>query len=531
MKLKHKILFIVAALLAVGAYYYVTLPAISIHSTGFWGLIIFLLACIPAYYTMRKKLTVEEIRTSKPMKIQVGIVVAGILVFLVGSVLSSPIVNAGQYQQLLPVADGEFTEDIQELSYDQIPILDKDSAELLGNRTMGSIADMVSQFEVDSIYSQINYQGKPYRVSPLIYADAIRWFTNQSEGIPGYIMIDMTTQESELVRLEEGIQYSESEYFNRNIHRHLRFNYPTYIFDQLSFEIDDEGIPYYVAPVKQFNIGLFGGVTVGKVVLCNAVTGETVEYTIDEVPTWVDRAYPADLLVELFDYHGTLKNGFINSVLGQRDCLVATAGYNYLAIEEDIWVYTGVTSVTSDQSNVGFVLMNQRTMETKYYSVEGATETSAMSSAEGQVQNLQYRATFPLLLNVSNEPTYFVALKDGAGLVKKYAMVNVQQYQLVAIGDTVIDCEEAYIELLLANGVSEVPEDEREDKSLTGEIEKISEVVLEGNTHYLIQLENSNEIFDVKVLDYIDVVRFDVGERVTIEYKDGEELSTIISIE
>ena len=154
-------------------------------------------------------------------------------------------------------------------------------------------------------------------------------------------------------------------------------------------------------------------------------------------PEWIDRAYSADLLVQLFDYYGTLKHGFFNSVLSQKDCLKTTDGYNYLALEDDVWMYTGVTSVNGDQSNVGFVLSNQRTMETKYYTVEGATESSAMSSAEGQVQNLKYTATFPLLLNISGEPTYFIALKDDAGLVKKYAMVNVQKYQIVAIGDKI----------------------------------------------------------------------------------------------
>ena len=223
--------------------------------------------------------------------------------------------------------------------------------------------------------------------------------------------------------------------------------------------------------------------------LCNAVTGETKDYAIEDVPKWIDRAYSSDLLVQLYDYYGTLKHGFLNSVLGQKDCLKTTEGYNYLAIDDDVWVYTGVTSVSGDQSNVGFVLMNQRTMETKFYPIEGATEASAMSSAEGQVQNLKYKATFPLLLNLSGEPTYFIALKDDAGLVKKYAMVNVQKYQLVAIGDTVSQCEEKYNELLLTDGVIKEEEDKREVQTVEGTIAKIAQGVVEGNSHYYILLE------------------------------------------
>ena len=444
--------------------------------------------------------------------------------------LSSPIVNARKYQQLLEVKEGEFTKDIEELSFDQIPLLDRDSAQILGNRKMGSMVDMVSQFEVDDLYSQINYQDQPVRVSPLRYASLIKWFTNQSDGIPAYVRIDMATQNTELVKLSEGMKYTTSDHFNRNIYRHLRFRYPTYIFNELSFEIDEEGVPYWICPVRKYNIGLFGGVTVGRVVLCNAVTGETQDYAIEDVPQWIDRAYSADLLVELYDYYGTLKHGYFNSVLGQKDCLITTNGYNYLAVDDDVWVYTGVTSVSGDQSNVGFVLMNQRTMETKFYAIEGATETSAMSSAEGQVQNLKYVATFPLLLNISGEPTYFIALKDDAGLVKKYAMVNVQKYQIVAIGDTVSSCEESYTSLMYENGIKVVDADTRQVEKITAPIRKIAQGVVDGNSHYFIMLEGTDAIFDIPVTDYIGIIRYEIGDEVTIEYKVGEETNTVLSL-
>lgn len=526
---KRKIIGILVVILLAALYYYVTLPAINIHSTGFWTFIMLLVVVAMCYYIIRKRLGIPEIKLSKGVKGFVIVLLAVVAVYLVGSVLSSPIVNAKKYQQLLQVEDGEFTKDIEELSYDQIPLLDRASATLLGNRKMGSMIDMASQFEVDDIYSQINYNDKPVRVSPLRYANAIKWFTNQAEGIPAYIMIDMATQTTELVKLEEGIKYSTSEYFNRNIYRHLRFRYPTYIFGELSFEIDEEGIPYWICPVKKFNIGLFGGETVGRVVLCNAITGETKDYRIEDVPEWIDRAYSADLLVELFDYYGTLKHGFINSILGQKDCLVTTDGYNYLAIDDDVWVYTGVTSVSGDQSNVGFVLMNQRTMETKFYAIEGATELSAMDSAEGQVQNLKYEATFPLLLNISGEPTYFIALKDNAGLVKKYAMVNVQKYQVVGIGDTVSECEEEYQDLLLKEGI-QIVEDHREVQTISGVITKIAQGVVEGNSHYYIMIEGSDDIFDISVVDYIDIIRYEVGQKITLEYKVDETMNVVLSI-
>ncbi len=535
---------IVLVLIFLGIYYYVTIPAINIHSVGFWQCLLFLIAAFTIAYALIKggKDIKNQGRYWKPKElfaelklVKIGIVLFLLtaVVFLVGSVLSSPIVNASKYQKLLTVENSDFSKDIKEVSYNTIPLLDKNSAELLGNRKMGSMVDMVSQFEVSSEYTQINYQDTPVRVAPLVYASPIKWLTNQSKGIPAYIRIDMATQNTECVKLSAGIRYSESEFFNRNIYRHLRFHYPTYIFDdQIFFEIDDEGTPYWVCPVKKFNIGLFGGQTIGEVVLCNAITGACQEYDVEDVPNWIDKVYSAELLTRLYNYNGTLKHGYFNSILGQKDCLQTTNGYNYIALEDDVWVYTGVTSVSGDQSNVGFVLMNQRTMETKFYTVEGAIEDSAMSSAEGQVQNLGYRASFPLLLNISSEPTYFMALKDGAGLVKKYAMVNVQKYQWVAIGDTVQECEKAYVKLLATNGITKSEATGIYEKA-KGKIASIAPVVIEGNTHYYVCLENSEEIFDVNVVDVtlVEIVKYMVGDVISFEYEMAESgICTVVSL-
>ncbi len=536
-------LLILAGLIILAVYYYVTLPAINIHSAGTWGAMIFLLVLLMGISLLRtlqreRKTTVEGVTFRFDFRsIDLRMKVLGIftlalcLVYVVGSLLSSPFFNAAKYQKLLSLEERKFTDDIKEVDYKTIPLLDKNSAALLGNRKMGSMVDMVSQFEVSGDYAQINYQGKPVRVTPLTYASTIKWLTNQKSGIPAYILIDMTTQDTECVKLTEGIRYSKGEYFNRNIYRHLRFHYPTYIFDdQIFFEIDDEGTPYWVCPVKKFNIGLFGGQTIGRVVLCNAQTGECTDYAVEDVPQWVDKVYSAELLISLYDYHGILQHGYWNSLLGQKDCLQSTNGYNYIALDDDVWVYTGVTSVSGDQSNVGFVLMNQRTMETRYYKVEGAIEDSAMSSAEGQVQNLGYRATFPLLLNIADEPTYFMALKDGAGLVKKYAMVNVQKYQWVAIGDTVQECEKNYTELLNTNGIVSTPPED--GKSVSGKIESVTAIVLDGNTHYYICLENQEDIFDVDLSDtsLISIIRYQLGDEITLEYVEGYGLHEVKAV-
>lgn len=532
--LKKVILAVIVAAIAF-LYYYIKLPAINIHSQGFWGFLILLaillvavLRVLPLAKHAREYGETPDLKHDKPFRIGLLAVGGLIAIFLVGSILSSSIVNARKYQQLLTVEDGSFADEIQEVAIDSVPLLDKDSATILGNRKMGSMADMVSQFEVADDYTQINLNDVPVRVSPLKYAGFIKWFTNQSDGIPGYMQIDMTTQNTELVRLDQPIKYSKGEYFNRNIYRHLRFKYPTYIFDNINFEIDDQGTPWWICPVKEYTIGLFGGQTIGRVVLCNAQTGECLDMAVEDMPQWVDKVYSAEMLTQFYDYYGTLKHGWLNSVLGQKDCLKTTDGYNYLAINDDIWVYTGVTSVTSDQSIVGFVLMNQRTKETKFFSVTGAVEASAMGSAEGQVQDLGYVATFPLLLNIDNQPTYFLTLKDGSGLVKKYALVNVQKYQVVAIGDTLEQCQESYHQLMESNHIlSETAEEQK----TSGIIEKISSIVQEGNTHYYIMLEGDERLFDVNVADNLEILRKEVGDRVNLEFTEGSKACEVSKVE
>lgn len=525
--------FALVVLIFAAVYYYITLPAINIHASGFWLFIFSVLLIAILIYVFRRKLkyddTIEEIKENKILKTALFILVGLVIIYLVGTILSSPIVNAKKYRQLITVESREFSEDIHQVDYSQIPLLDKDSASLLGNRKMGSMVDMVSQFEVSDIYSQINYNGKPVRVTPLIYASPIKWLMNHSEGIPAYIMIDMATQNTELVKLESGIRYSQSEYFNRRIDRHLRVLYPTYIFDQLSFEIDEEGTPYWICPVRDYTIGLFGGVTIGKVVLCNAINGDTVEYNIEDCPQWVDRVFPADMLIQQYDYYGELVNGYLNSVLGQSGCLQTTEGYNYVAMEDDIWVYTGITSVSGDESNVGFVLMNQRTHEVRYYQINGAEEYSAMDSAQGQVQHLGYTATFPLLINVADQPTYFMALKDDAGLVKMYAMVNIQKYQNVAIGDTVGECEKAYVEMLGKNGISADYTDSAE--TIAGTIEKIAQTVVDGNSRFYLVLNQHDQIFEVEFIDNIDIIRYKEGDRIKLTYLNKGDVASVLSIE
>mgnify|MGYP001076153444 FL=1 len=508
-------------------YFYVRLPAINLHNTGFYGFV-FVLAAV---YCLLTGFSMGVIKSSSDPKtlwkglkqfclVPLIICAALALIYVVGSLISSPIIRAAAYTKLLPIVNSSFVEDVEEVSYDQIPMLDEASAMKLGDRKLGELADMVSQFEVADNYTQINYRNRPVRVTPLRYGDLIKWFNNRSEGLPAYIIIDMVTQKVDVVRLSEGMKYSDAEHFGRNIYRYLRFKYPTFMFDRANFEIDEDGIPYWVCPKLEKTIGLFGGTDINGAVLVNAITGESRYYAADEVPTWVDRVYIADLLIEQYDYYGRYINGFINSLLGQKGVTQTTDGYNYIAMNDDVYMYTGITSAGADQSNIGFILVNQRTKQATYYSIAGAEEYSAMSSAQGVVQDLGYRSTFPLLLNISSQPTYFMALKDGAGLVKAYAMVNVQQYQIVATGPTVASCEKNYLDLMIQHGL--ITKEEVEQYSESGEVAEIRTAVLSGTSYYYVRLEGDSYYYVISAAESEEVVIIDVGDRVTVDYTGTE---------
>ena len=518
-------------LLFAAVYYYVALPAINLKTAEFYTFFVLLAVvyCVCAVITSGFQGTGAKGYfkfVKKQCRVPFFLTVGLLAVALVGSIISWEVFRAADYRDLLTVEEGDFAAEVEEISFDQIPMLDSASAKKLGNRKLGELADMVSQFEVADDYTQINYKGRPVRVTPLRYGDIIKWFNNRADGLPAYLVIDMVTQNVEVHRLEDGIRYTTAEHFGRNLYRYLRFHYPTYLFDEPAFEIDEQGNPYWVCPRISRTIGLFGGTDIIGAVLVDAVSGECTYYEVDDVPQWVDHVYTANLIIQQYDYHGTYVNGFINSLFGQRDVTVTTDGYNYIAIGDDVYMYTGITSVVSDESNIGFILSNQRTKETHFYSVAGAEEYSAMDSAQGQVQQMKYEATFPLLLNISDQPTYFMALKDAAGLVKMYAMVNVSQYQIVATGNTVAECESNYRVMLARNNLisqedTEVqPSDQQE---VTGVIAEIRSAVIEGNTWYYLRLEQGDVYYAVSSADQRSAALLSVGDTVKVQYMAGEE--------
>ena len=554
------VISILATLVTAAVAFYVMLPPLNFKAYEFYlylGIIVLAYAVFSALLSgvISKP---EYMPYFKRQMIVPGVIVAVLLVVVgIGYLVSSPFFRAEAYSNIIEVrTDSNFAEEIDKQdaeSFSNIPKLDEGVAATLAPRALGNLAEKgyVSQFSVYPLYTQINYKGTPVRVVPLQYSNIIKWFTNRSEGLPGYIVIDMANEVTTLKELDNGIKYSPAEHFGRLLKRHLRMNYPTYLFGNPSFEIDDEGNPYWICARLDKTIGLFGGTDVVGIVIVDAVSGETEYVAIDNVKSdpkyqWIDRVYDAGLLVEQYNYYGRYQKGFWNSVLGQEDVYVTTEDYSYIAQDDDVYMYTGVTSVTSDQSITGFVLINQRTKESVYYSVAGAKEQSAQASAEGldEIKAAGYQATFPLLLNIGGEPTYFMALKDvradGSQIIQSYALINVKQYTKIKVyGKTLAECLSKYIAQLEANGIKVDIDPDKvvdpstdgdgstgtqvETKTVTGKIADIRTQVVAGETCYYIKLVGSDVYYSISASKSESAVILNANDTVTIKYvvKDG----------
>jgi hypothetical protein len=525
-------------------WYYIAFPALNIHNRAFFNILIVVftidmvlisLARVGSFATNEMSGREFFARLGKGALLILFIDAAIVVVVLIGMLAGCQLFRAKSYASLLSVSNRDFAEDIPESeSVTNIALMDTQSAQVFGNREIGSLSDVVSQFEVQSDYTQINYQGAPMKVASLCYASFFKWLKNRSAGIPGYVAVDPVNSDADYQKLQTGMKYVPSGYFNDNLMRHVQFQYPTKIIENYYFEIDEEGNPYYICPVLSARIGLFDGMDVVGAVICNPITGESEYYKVSEIPNWVDRVYDGDLCTRKYDWYGRLSGGYWNSVFSQTNCKRTTDDYGYIAFDDDVWVYTGVTSVNNDASNVGFVMINQRTCEARYYVVSGAEENSAMKSAEGTVQEKNYDASFPSLINVEGQPTYIMVLKDSGGLVKMYAMVNVEQYNIVATGTTQTEVFDNYKKMLKQEGIqsSDTSATDTDSSAQTTwrsiTVESIQYVVTQGETTVYLKGDDGN-VYKQAFADNEKLITLESGSviQVRVDVNQSDEESGI----
>lgn len=569
-KVLKTIISLLVTIIGGAVVYYFMLPALNFKAVEFYYFIGILAAIFigMTFVTSKAFIKPEYIPYVKKHSIvPIVIVLVFALILGVGYLTSCELFRAKSYSKIIDVKTENFGESDESITtitslkdFSSVPMIDAEVAENLANKKLGDLSNWVSQFVIDSAYStQINYKGNPYRIFPLKYGDVFKWFNNTRDGIPAYLAVNMYTQEANAVVLEDlnlpNIQTSTNEYLNEKLSRVLRFKYPTYMFGTPSLEINEEGHPYWVCERIDKTIGLVGGTDVVGVVLVDACDSSKITYySIDDVRTneeisWIDQIYSADLLVKQYNYYGKFTGGFINAYIGQTGVISTTVGASYIASGDDVWLYTGVTSVTSDDSIVGFAIINQRTKEAVFQKISGTTESGAQSSAESIVSDKGWKATFPLLLNIDGEATYFMALKDN-GVVKSYAMVSVERVQDAVRSENDANpnleaCLKAYVSKVKSSanlnlninydailpdsisgdgstGENDGSNTEAELKTVTGSITDIRTAVVNGNSMYYIALDGKAVYYAMSASDDNNVVVLSVGDKVTITYKNAE---------
>ena len=526
MKLKMRIALFVIFAAVIGGFYYAYFPAINIHLEIFWTTLIVVFLSLAIILGAKSSISQMVGRLSKKPSIKefswfaklcsvLVIVCVGVLI--VGSALGATLFRSRAYANLLPVDKREFTEDIEQSDQvTDIALMDTESARIFGNRKIGSLSDVVSQYEIEPDYTQISIKGQPMKVSGLKYASFFKWWNNRNSGVPGYVQVNPVNSEAKYVKLTKPMKYVPSAYFNYNLQRHVQLTYPTKIISGYKFEVDDDGNPYYICPTMTARVGLFGGIDVNGVIICDPIDGECKYYAIGDCPSWVDSVYDGHLLTKKYNWHGMLSGGYINSIIGQKGCKQATDDFGYKIIGDDVWVYTGVTSANGDQSNIGFVMMNQRTSEARYYQVSGAEEHSAMSAAEGEVQEKGYKASFPSLINVSGTPTYIMVLKDAGGLVKLYAMVNVEQYNIVATATSQTKVFEEYKTLLASDGKLETEENDLKEDTIT--VQSVEYIDTDDGTMVYIK-DTNHQVYKQAFKEDESLIRISAGDVLHVKYQ------------
>ncbi|MDD6673902.1 MAG: CvpA family protein [Eubacteriales bacterium] len=559
-KLALKLLLSFLTTVVVGAVaYYIMIPALNFKSPDFYTFFILLIAVFTGSFYLfigaGKKVERKEYFKKRSI-VPIVMVAVLVVVMVVGWLVGSTFFRAKSYSNLVTVQESDFSEDFKDIKYDEVPRLDATTSKVLADQQLGSLSEYKSQYVVSSVSTQINYQGTPVRVAYLEYADVFKWFNNTKNGLPAYMLIDLVSQKVTAVncieKFGEGIKYSPTELFNEKLVRHLRFQFPTAILDTPNFEINDDGYPYWITPVLDKTIGLFGGTDVKGAIITDALTGESNYYNIETIRTdstlnWIDVVYNQNLLVEQYNYHGKLSNGFWNSIIFQNDVNIASQGNGVIAMDDDVWVYTGVTSSEADASNFGFILCNQRTKELRYYQKGGAMESSAQESAADAVQNYGYRAIFPILLDIEGQPTYFMSLYGDSYTVKGYALVNLDDKTIVGTG--LLDTEKSDVNALNAaveNYIAALKDKNKVDinanaddykvtddntsvtdtvnddvKTVTGVVTDVKTAVNNGNTVYYLQIEN--KYYYISVNECMNVLLVSAGDTVTVTYTTDSE--------
>jgi hypothetical protein len=526
---KMKVIILLLLVLLYGIIIFITVPNLSpLYGDGlfFWGFVITSFALVLWMMNNKERNIVYQnngtIKFNIPKRGRAYLAVAAApwAVLIILSIFSTVLFHMNSYKNQMPEPENRvFSSDVQAIDIDQIPVVDSNLATLLADKKLGEKPSLGSQVTLGVPTIQ-KVDDKLVWVVPLLHSGFFKWITNSS-GTPGYILVSATNPRDVTYVDNYLIKYQPNAYLLDNLQRHTRFSggFFTGLTDY-SFEINDEGTPFWVVTTYKNLVGVNLPEANG-VIIVNAGTGESIRYSIGNVPKWVDRVQPVDFVLRQIQNRGNYIHGIFN--FSNKDKFQTSDGSAIIYNSGRCYLYTGLTSVGADESATGIILVDMITKKPYRYQISGATEYAAQQSAQGKVQNLHYIATFPLITNVDGQPTYFMTLKDDAGLIKQYAFVSVTDYTSVGTGETIGSAMSDYQSVLKStNGSSEIDTGVQQQE-LRGTVDRISSEIDNGNTiYYMILKEQPDKIFTAVYDVSPELVLTREGDTVKISYVKSE---------
>ena len=526
-KIFSLIVIAIAALLML----YVGMPVIAY---GFLGLPAMIAALTILWIALNMQLIpqmnagVQTFKIKPNSKVPIVILVILLIYSTVLPMITSwPLLRTSEYRDLIGKIDvGEnISTHMAPISMEKVRVVDQSLANLLGDKVLGAQPALGSQVRLGTFNIQ-KVRNQLYWVAPLLHSGFFMWNQN-SEGTNGYVMVNASNERDVKLVQEVGgkkvrIKYQSEAYFNDFLERHLYMNgfYNVGLTDY-SFEIDDDGVPYWVVTKYKKTIGFSGEDAVG-VVLVNTETGKCEEFTIANTPAWVDRIQPNDFIEKQLNDWGNFVKGYWN--FSNENKLQITQGVTLVYGEDNksYW-YTGLTSVGADEATVGFVLVDTRTKKTVWYKQSGATEFAAQKSARGKVQEKRFSASQPIPYNINNIPTYVMTLKDDGGLVKMFANVAIEDYTIVGVGNTLTETLMAYKNAYNMAGNKINPKSTTQKQILNSVVRRINSDIKNGNSFYYFTVEGKENIFigSSQISNELPVTL--KGDSIVISYDDDTQ--------
>jgi heme/copper-type cytochrome/quinol oxidase subunit 4 len=429
--------------------------------------------------------------------------------------------HAEEYSNLIEVAEEDFVQDIDTVDIDTLPLVDKAYGSKLGSLKLGEFPGIGSEFQAGA-YSDIIYQGQQYLVAPLEYRGFFKWFNNRSEGTPGYILINKITAETQFINLKDtsgqGLLYVPSAYFNQDLERYAYYNgMSRYKLENQFFEIDESGHPYFVLQYSLPTVFINGGPKINKIAIVDAISGDVNIYSPGQEPEWVDSVYPDSLILQHLDYWGSLQDGWLNSVFAQRGVLQPSNGTRVIMNNGELYYFTGLTSAGNDESTIGFVYAGMKTKETRLFRFPGATEDAAMNKALTLLPQNNISTSFPIPINIEDNPTYFILIKGEDGRILRYVFISAENLEIFSMAETKIGAYNNYLVKLSETDSSTI-------EDVSGAITDKISYVSGGNTIYWIEIDNDKR-YKINVSNFSDpemsyFTSLDIGDTISLRVLD-----------